>query len=134
MAFGDIGGAVTELVITCSTPKEGDVSIEKGDALCITGDYEVSNDRLLSLHRHLDVSVFGQALASADENSKAIPVKVRGVCHFRYGQPDPFVDGKKGVYLSAAPGQVYTSRSSRLSGRGVNVKVDEEKKEVHVLL
>ena len=43
MAYGDIGGAVTELVITCKAPSSGSVSITKGDALKLTGAYTVDN-------------------------------------------------------------------------------------------
>ena len=126
MAFGDIGGAVTELVITCSTPKEGDVSIEKGDALCITGDYEVTNDC------NSTTPVFGQAFTSTDENRKAIPVKVRGICIFRYGGTTPVVNGEQGVWMHYG-GAVEAPLFENV-GRGITVKVDEEKKEVHVLL
>ena len=32
MAFGDVGGTISELVITCKTPASGGVAISKGDA------------------------------------------------------------------------------------------------------
>ena len=127
MAFGDIGGAVTELVITCSTPKEGNVSIEKGDALCLVENYEVNN------HSPYFRKLFGQSLASTDENARAIPVKVRGICIFTYGGAfTPDVDGSQGVRMGGITGQVEVPPD--LEGKGINVKVDEEKKEVHVLL
>jgi hypothetical protein len=124
MAHGDIGGAVTELVITCSTPKEGRVDIKKGDAVCLTGNYEVIN----CIDRH--PTIFGQALASTEENRKAIPVKVRGVCIFTYYGSAPLVDGRLGVWMGGTCGQVEGGHP----GKGINLKVDEEKKEVHVLL
>ena len=55
MAYGDIGGPVTELVITCKTPEEGEVDIKKGDAVRLCGPYEVTND----VGRYMEI--FGQA-------------------------------------------------------------------------
>ena len=78
MAYGDVGGAVTELVITCKTPSAGGVSIAKGDAVKVSGDYTVTNET------DDEDTVFGQALADADTNDAAIPVKVRGICIFDY--------------------------------------------------
>jgi len=126
MAFGDIGGAVTELVITCQTPASGDVSVAKGDAVKLTGDYTVDNGT------DAEDTVFGQALANADENGVAIPVKVRGVCVFEYTGDAPTVDGVKGVVASATDGCVKAPASG--DGIGRNVNVDTAASKVHVLL
>ena len=37
MAYGDVGGPVTELIITCKTPASGTIAIAKGDAVMLTG-------------------------------------------------------------------------------------------------
>jgi hypothetical protein len=126
MAFGDVGGAVTELVITCKTPASGTVNILKGDAVKLTAAYTVNNVT------SAEDLLFGQALASAVENGIAIPVKVRGVCLFGYTGTAPTVDGAKGVLASATAGKVKTPASG--NGQGVNVKVDSGASLVHVLL
>ena len=43
MAYGDVGGAVTELVVTCQTPASGSVAFASGDAVKLTGAYTVDN-------------------------------------------------------------------------------------------
>ena len=127
MAFGDIGGVVTELVITCQTPSSGTVSIAKGDAVKLTGDYTVTNAT------DAEDAVFGQALAAADDNDQAIPVKVRGVCVFEYtGETAPTVNGTAGVTASATDGKVKPPAAG--NGKGINLKVDTTDKLVHVLL
>lgn len=126
MAYGDLGGAVTELVITCKTPASGSISIAKGDALKLTGDYIIDNAT------DDEDTVFGQAMAAADANSTAIPVKVRGVCIFDYAGSAPTVDGVKGILASATDGHVKAPSSG--NGVGVNVKVDTTNTKVHVLL
>ena len=126
MAFGDIGGAVTELVITCQTPASGTIAVTKGDAVKLTGAYIVDNATAAE-----DV-VFGQALATSDKNSEAIPVKVRGVCIFSFTGADPTVDGLAGILASATDGSVKAPASG--NGVGVNVKVDSAASKVHVLI
>lgn len=126
MAYGDIGGPVTELVITCQTPAEGAVAINKGDAVILDGPYTVTNVT------DAEDPVFGQAMAAADANGAAIPVKVRGVCLFAYTGTAPTVDGVKGVTASATDGSVKTPASG--DGKGVNLKVDATASLVHVLL
>lgn len=126
MAFGDIGGAVTELVITCQTAASGSVAIAKGDALKLSGAYTVTNAT------SAEDMVFGQALANADKNAQAIPVKVKGVSLFVYTGSAPAVDGVKGVLASATAGKVKAPASG--NGFGVNVKVDAANTLVHVLL
>ncbi|MBI5093494.1 MAG: hypothetical protein HZB26_13765 [Candidatus Hydrogenedentes bacterium] len=126
MAFGDIGGAVTELVITCKSPASGTVNILKGDAVKLTGAYTVDNAT------SAEDLIFGQALASTVENGAAIPVKVRAVCLFAYTGTAPAVDGAKGVLASATAGKVKAPAAG--AGQGVNVKVDTGSSLVHVLL
>lgn len=127
MAYGDVGGTVTELVITCQTPASGTVALAKGDAVKLSGAYTVTNATADE-----DV-VFGQALAGASENGVAIPVKVRGICVFTYaGSTAPTVDGEAGVLASATDGQVKPPASG--NGVGINLKVNASDKLVHVLL
>jgi len=126
MAYGEIGGAVTELVITCQTPASGDVDISKGDAVKLTGGYMVDNAT-----DDEDV-VIGQALADSTSNGEAIPVKVRGVCIFAYTGSAPTVDGAAGILASATDGTVKAPASG--NGVGVNLKVDTTLTQVHVLL
>jgi len=127
MAYGDIGGTVTELVITCKTKDSGTVSIAKGDAVKLTGSYTVDNAT-----DDQDV-VFGQSLADASENGVAIPVKVRGICVFEYtGATPPTVNGEQGILASDTDGKVVPPASG--NGVGRNLKVDATAGLVHVLL
>lgn len=126
MAFGDIGGVITELIITCKTPGEGEVAIAKGGAVSLTGAYTVDHAAAA------EAPVFGQALADVADNGAAVPVKVRGVCIFPYTGAAPAVDGASGVVASDTPGAVKAPLSG--SGRGVNLAVDETAGLVHVLL
>ena len=126
MAQGDIGGPVTELILTCRTPGTGPVAIAKGDAVKLTGDYTVDNAT------DAEDAIFGQALADADETGVAIPVKVRGVCTFAYTGGAPTVDGSAGVLASATDGQVKAPASG--NGNGLNLRVDTTNTVVHVLL
>lgn len=126
MAFGDVGGAVTELIVTCQTPASGGVAISKGDAVVLTGDYEVDTTTTA------EDAIFGQAMADATTNSAAIPVKVRGICIYSYTGTAPTVDGSAGLLTSTTAGVVKTPLSG--NGVGVNVKVDTGTSEVHVLV
>ena len=126
MAFGDVGGAVTELVITCRTLASGAVAITKGDAVKLTGDYEVDNATAA------EDAVFGEALSDTTTNGVAISVKVRGISIFSYTGTAPTVDGLVGVLASATAGKVKAPLSG--NGIGVNVKVDTANTQVHVLL
>jgi len=126
MAFGDVGGSITELVVTCKTPASGTIAISKGDAVKLTGEYEVDNTTADE-----DV-VFGQALVDATENSVAIPVKIRGIAIFTYTGTAPTVDGVKGMLASDTDGTVKTPLSG--DGGGINLKVDTAVTKVHVLL
>ena len=126
MAFGDVGGAVTELVITCQTPSSGGVSIARGDAVKLAGAYTVDNATTAE-----DV-VFGEALGDSTSNSEAIPVKVRGISIFSYTGTAPVVDGSQGVLASGTAGSVKVPASG--NGVGLNIKVDTANTKVHVLL
>ncbi len=126
MAYGDVGGPVTELIITCKTPASGTIAIAKGDAVKLTGAYEVDNAT------DAEDVVFGQAMADADANSMPIPVKVRGICIFGYTGSAPTVNGAAGILASATNGKVKAPASG--NGVGRNVKVDTTAVEVHVLL
>ncbi len=126
MAYGDIGGAVTELIVTCKGPIRGE-AISKGAAVVLTGGYEVG----LSLTP--ERRIFGQAMVDAAEFAEAIPIKVRGICIFAYIGPPPTVDGEHGVVASCfKPGLVVMPGVGY--GCGINLRVDTEKSEVHVLL
>lgn len=126
MAFGDTGGVITELIITCRTPASGTVAIQKGDALKLTGNYTVDNAT------DDEDPVFGEALAEATENNRALPVKVRGISQFTYEGDPPSVDGLAGVLASATAGHVKAPASG--NGNGINLKVDTAAACVHVLL
>lgn len=134
MAFGDIGGAVTELVITCQTVAEGPVDIKKGDALFLCGPYTVDNRFAYPRSQR----IYGQALASADRNGQAIPVKVRGVAIFRCGTfpKDWKVTGVHGVLGSSIEPGFVQRQLVRFDpcGTGVLLKIDEVNRQVHVLL
>jgi hypothetical protein len=126
MAFGDTGGSVTELIITCRTPLAGGVAIGKGDVVKLSGAYTVTN-----VTDAEDV-IFGEAMAAATENDVAIPVKVRGISIFPYTDGAPLVNGVQGVVASATDGSVKAPAAG--DGRGINVKVDAAATLVHVLL
>ncbi len=126
MAYGDVGGIVTELIITCRTPASGAVAIAKGDALKLTGAYTVINAT------SAEDPIIGQAMAGTDANNTAIPVKVRGVCIFAYTGTAPTVNGAQGIVASATAGSVKAPASG--NGHGVNLKVDTAASKVHVLL
>lgn len=126
MAFGDIGGSITELIITCTTPATGAVNIKRGDALKLCGPYTVTNVTAAE-----DV-LFGQAMADAALNDAALPVKVRGICIFEYTGTEPVVDGVKGVLASATDGKVKTPASG--NGVGRNLKTESASSKVHVLV
>ncbi len=125
MALGDIGGAVTELVITFRTPESGEVNIQKGDAVALVDDYTVD-------HGGEGGQVFGQAINGASENNTRIPVAIRGVMVFTYTGEAPDADGESGIEAADTPGKV---RKPDLGpGFGVVLHVDEANERVHVLL
>jgi hypothetical protein len=112
MAYGDIGGPVTELIITCKTAATGEVAITRGDAVKLVGPYEIDN-ALTDGDR-----IFGQALVDCDRNAAAIPVRVRGVCDFPFTGAAPTVDGEAGVVGATGVGVVQAG-----AGVGLIVKV-----------
>jgi len=126
MAFGDIGGTYTELIITCSTAAMGPVSIHRGDAVKIVGGYEVTNAFVGE-----DI-IFGQAMNDCDTNDTAIPIKVKGVCIFTYQGIPPSIDGVHGIVGSTQPGKVKAPASG--NGYGRVIKVETSTNRVHVLL
>ena len=126
MAFGDVGGPVTAMVITCKTPDTGNVMIKKGDAVRLTGNYEVN------AVAGAGAPLFGQALANMEQKGAALPVKVRGVCDFTYTGTVPLVDGVSGVTLSEEAGKVM--RPSEGTGHGIVLRVDSTRQRVTVLL
>lgn len=126
MAFGDVGGPVTVMVITCKSKDDGTVAIQKGDAVKLTGPFEV--DAVAEAAGPL----FGQALADLDATGQALPVKVRGVCTFYYTGTAPVVDGESGVTLAAEAGKVTKPDSG--TGYGVALRVDSTTQRVYVLL
>lgn len=126
MAFGDVGGPVTELIITCRTPEAGTVDIQKGDALKLAGAYTVTNAT------DAEDPIFGQAMAPANDHGVAIPVKVRGICLFTYTGDAPAVDGATGVVASATAGSAKAPAEG--AGRGLNLRSDAATGRVHVLL
>ncbi len=126
MSIDNLGGPVTELVLSCSTEASGTVNIRKGDALKLTGPYTVTNVT------DAEDPIFGQALADAAENDALIPVLVRGVAVFAYTGAAPAVNGAAGIVASATGGNVKAPATG--NGRGINLKVDEALTQVHVLL
>ena len=126
MAFGEVGGPVSSLVLTCRTPGTGTVDIHRGDAVKLSGAYEISNvfetgDR-----------IFGQALVDCSLNDAPVPVRVRGVCDFPYSGATPEVDGISGVAESTEAGKVILS--SAANAAGLAVKANSDAGTVEVLL
>lgn len=126
MAYGDIGGPVTELIITCKTSSAGTVAIVRGDAVKLIGPYEISN-ALSSGDR-----VFGQALTDCAQNDAAVPVRVRGICNFRYAGEAPEVDGVSGIEGAVGAGVVQAGAGA--APVGLMVKVDSASGVVETLL
>lgn len=127
MALGDVGGTVTEPVITCRTISDGWVTIEKGRALRLCGEYEVDDTFAPESRR-----VFGEALSNAGENGEAIPVKVRGISIFTFeGRPPEIGDSIVGANT---PGRVVVNESDDPQGVGTVLKVVKAAQLVHVLL
>jgi hypothetical protein len=126
MAFGDIGGPVSALIITCKTPDTGEVQLQRGDAVKLTGPYVVSN-----VFEEGD-QIFGQVMADCSTKGAAVPVRVRGICDFPlYGQI-PQVDGISGVIGATEAGEVVLSSAANAVGRAV--KVNAEAGTIEVLL
>lgn len=126
MALGDVGGPVTELILTCRTPSMGIVKIDKGDAVRLVGDYTVDN-----ISEGGD-TIFGQALADASDNDETVPVKVRGVARFRYLGANYKVDGKVCAVMADSHGYVWMGHFLTTHCRVL--KVNTKMLEVDVLL
>ena len=126
MSFGNHGGQVTQLVLTCRTPESGAVAIARGDALALAGSYRVTNDA------DAGDPVFGVALGDASSNNAVLPVLVRGVALFAYTGDAPAPGGGVGVVFSALPGVVAAPVSG--SGAGQVVSVNPAAHTVEVLL
>ena len=126
MAFGDVGGPITVMVVTCKSKDNGTVAIQKGDAVKLTGPFEVD------AVEEADGPLFGQAMADMDAHGQALPVKVRGVCAFQYAGQAPEVDGESGVVLAAEAGKVTKPVTG--TGHGVALRVDTARQRVFVLL
>lgn len=126
MALGDVGGSITEMVITCRTPATGDVDIAAGDAVALAGPYTVDNQM------NDEDAVLGQALADETRNGALLPVRIRGVCVFAYAGEAPTLDGVTGIVGAEGSGEVKAPASG--AGRGVMLAVDTAAKRVHVLI
>ncbi len=126
MAYGDIGGPITELILTCRTAASGTVDIARGDAVKLTGPYEITNDL------DDDDPIFGQALANCNRNDAPLPVRVRGVCDFAFTGTTPTVDGVSGVVAADSTGVVKAEAGA--AARGLIVKVDANAGIVETLL
>lgn len=120
MAYGDVGGAVKELVITCQCIGP---LIRKGDAVRLVGNYEVSISEF-------GYPIFGQALS--DALTDALPIMVRGIAVFTYEYNQPIVDGVAGIKAGGEWGKVAAPLEGQ--GQGINVKVGTNPRQVHVLL
>ena len=129
MASGDIGGPVTELIVTCKTIPDGPVAIKRGDALVLHGNYVVGHAT------EFGQAVIGQAMNDCDRNSAAIHVRLRGICPFPYAGTAPVIRGIVSVVTGREPGSVaivpggYEGRQ-----RGVVMKINSETRIVDVLL
>lgn len=99
--------------------------IRKGDAVVLVGNYEVK------ITGHDFRPVFGQVAGLG--NGRSVKVQIRGVCVFTYEGPAPRVDGRDGIQMSPTIGGLVEGATGD-SGRGINLAVDREKREVHVLL
>lgn len=125
MAYGDVGGPITALAITCKTADTGNVALHRGDAVKLTGPYEISN-----VFEEGDL-IFGEVLMDCSENNTAVPVRVRGVCEFQFSGNTPVLDGVSGV-IGTGTGLVLVSDETNAAG--LAVKVNEERGTVEVLL
>ncbi len=118
MAYGDVGGSVTELVITC----KADGLLNRGDALTYWGDYRVG--RRHNMDRNSTLTVFGQAMADA-RKGESLPVKVRGICRFKhkYCDVDFEADGDTGVHINT---DGLVCPAPRMAGSGIVLKSTDE--------
>ncbi|HOV61941.1 MAG TPA: hypothetical protein PK349_12865 [Candidatus Hydrogenedentes bacterium] len=118
MTYGDIGGPVTELILTCRVATTAP-PVRRGDAVALTGPYEITSSP------GDGAPVFGQVLADADPGH-IVSVRVRGVCLFRYAGSAPVLDGARGVVMSATAGVVRAPASGNGSGTALCVRPAEQ--------
>ncbi|HOQ90372.1 MAG TPA: hypothetical protein PLO53_04840 [Candidatus Hydrogenedentes bacterium] len=118
MTYGDIGGPVTELILTCRVAAAAP-AVHRGDAVALTGPYEITSAG------GDGAPVFGQALADADPG-RIVSVRARGVCLFRFAGTAPVLDGARGVVMSATAGVVRAPASGNGSGKAVCVRPAEQ--------
>ena len=122
MAFGDTGGIIVELMLTCMTSTKGEVNIKKGDALSMTGEpYGVSNS-------YAYAGLFGQARADSTTNSAAIAVMVRGVAPHMRVDPGSSPIAVRDLVVATRGGYVARAVTCdrRSSIRGTVLKVWED--------
>jgi len=131
MAFGDVGGPIIELIITCCTKLEGGNGITKGDAVSLIGPYQVTNE-----FKSGD-PIFGQAMSDGICEDDSIPIKVRGIAVFDFTGPPPRVDGVSGITASSTPGSVRSiviPAADPAISVGKNLKMEFGPSTIHVLL
>ncbi|NLN94263.1 MAG: hypothetical protein GX130_13295 [Candidatus Hydrogenedens sp.] len=127
MAFGDIGGPVTTLVLTCKAADyQGLVDIRKGDAVKLVGSYEVSNKMTNG------DTVFGEALEDCSQAGTPIAVRVRGVCTFAFSGELTVPDGKSGIVGTSQAGKVRPEAG--VDRRGLILRIRPAEKLMDVLL
>lgn len=111
-------------IIGCQVADDSEL-IKVGDAVVLTGDYQVK------ITGKDFRPIFGQVANLG--NGRQISVSVRGVCVFKYEGVPPRVNGRDGIEPSPTVGGLVAATTSG-SGRGINLAVDKENKKVHVLL
>ena len=127
MAFGDFGGPVTSLIITCrAADNNGTVAIKKGDALKLVDNYTVTN-----VLADGD-AVFGEALEDCAEAGAALAVRVGGICTFSFTGDGFGPDGFSGVVGSSEAGKVRPG--TERNARGLIVRTRNSIKSLEVLL
>lgn len=120
MAYGDVQGVQTWRSMTLKTPASGSIDIAKGDAVKLTGAFEVNNAT------DAEDVVFGEALAATEENDALVPVKVSGIARLAFTGAAPDVNGLAGVLASATDGKVKKPASGNGVGRNLKVHVTQQ--------
>lgn len=81
MAYGDVGGCVSELVITCKHAVHDTYELKNGDAVYMQGNFEVSR-----MPSYAGQEIFGQCLKDSGNIDRTepvpVPVRVHGVSKF----------------------------------------------------
>lgn len=96
------------------------MDIAKGDALQLSGNFEVTNSF------SAEDPIIGQALATTTQNGKPIPVLVAGIAKFRFTGVLPTVDGAAGVLASDTAGKVKKPASGNGVGRNLKTEVTSQ--------